>query len=225
LRDNSSLLVATPNLASPTRRLSDLQRSAFWIYGVTAMVMREPLGLVIRHTSDAGLNHWQVRLELLRVAVILLLLARLFLRTGLYFERVYMQPDSNDRFPRRSYPTDFLAGLMLFLVGAAATTAVGTHTRVFRAFAPFTVAVACFLLVDTFWWALARLRGFSSTALIRDQAVTNLGMLAASLTVWSLAYAAGADAVLSDQIALGIIGIGTAADVVWQARTYESLDR
>src|SRR4051794_22867351 len=101
------------------------------------MVMREPFGLIIRHTTEAGFGNWQVRLELLRVAVILILLARLFLISGLYFESVYMQPDSADRYPRRSYPTDFLAGLAQFLVGAAATTAVGLHTRVAGLFTPF----------------------------------------------------------------------------------------
>ena len=157
----------------PLRRISDLQRSAFWIYGVTAMVMREPLGLVIRHISDAGLRNWQVRLELLRIAVILLLLSRLFLFSGLYFEQVFMQPDSAERYPRRSYPIDFLNGLSQFLVATAATTAIGLHVRIAGWFAPFTLLVYVFLLADWIWLAVAKARRFSSAPLIASWAASN----------------------------------------------------
>jgi hypothetical protein len=188
------------------------------------MVMREPFGLIIRHTTDAGLGNWQVRLEWLRVFVILLLLARLFLISGLYFEAVYMQSNSSERHPRRSYPIDFLAGLAQFLVAAAATTAVGTHARIAGQIAPFTLVIAVFLLLDAGWMIVAKFRGFSSFSLIRNEATRNLWILAAALAVWSVSRIAGADAVLADQLALLAIAVGGIFDVARQIKTYESLD-
>jgi hypothetical protein len=219
------VLVATPTPAPPTRRLSDLQRSAFWIYGVTAMVMREPFGILIRHTTDVGLGNWQVRLEWLRVFVILLLLARLFLIAGLYFETVYMQGDSAEQYPRRSYPIDFLAGLAQFLVAAATTTAIGTHALIARQIAPFTLVTAVFLLIDVGWVMVAAFRRFSSVSLLRADASRNLWILAAGLAVWSVSRIAGADAVLADQLALLAILTGGVLDVARQVKTYEKLDR
>ena len=78
-----------PN-GSEAPRVSDLHKSAFWIYGVTAMVMREPLAGLVRHIASAGMGNVQVRLETLRVAVVLVLMSRLFLESGLYFDEVYL---------------------------------------------------------------------------------------------------------------------------------------
>ncbi len=210
--------------ARPTRRITDLQRSAFWIYGVTAMVMREPFGLIIRHTAEAGLGDWQVRLELVRVVVILLLLARLFLLSGLYFEIVYMQADSADRFPRRSYPIDFLAGLKQFLVGAAATTTIGMHYRVDGQYAPFTLLVWLFLLVDIGWLAIAMLRGFSSVPIIRKQAGWNTAILLASVITRSMARVVNLDAVFADQLALSVTALFCIGSILMLIRRYEAFD-
>jgi len=216
--------VASPLPARPARRITDLQRSAFWIYGVTAMVMREPMGLVVRHLSEAGLGNWQVRLELLRIAVILLLLSRLFLVSGLYFEDVFMQPDSTDRYPRRSYPIDFLAGLLQFLVGAAATTAVGTHLRIAGEFAPFTLLAELFLIVDLGWLAIAALRRFSSVARIAHHARVNGEMLVASTMAFGVVRVAGGDAVFADQTALAVLAAFSLYGITRQIQRYESFD-
>jgi hypothetical protein len=188
------------------------------------MVMREPLGLIVRHASEAGFGNWQVRLEFLRVAVILLLLSRLFLVSGLYFEQVFMQPDSADRYPRRSYPIDFLAGLLQFLVGAAATTAVGTHLRIRGEFAPFTLLAALFLSVDLAWLATAALRRFSSIALISQHAQFNIAMLIAVAVAGGVARAAGGDAVFADQAALGVLAAFNVYSISRQIRRYESFN-
>jgi hypothetical protein len=206
------------------RRITDLQRSAFWIYGVTAMVMREPMGLVIRHTSEAGFGNWQVRLELLRIVVILLLLSRLFLISGLYFEQVFMQAESADTYPRRSYPIDFLAGLLQFLVGAAATTAIGTHLRIAGEFAPFTILAELFLIVDLVWLAVAALRGFSSVTLIARHTKVNSGMVIGSVVAFAAARVAGADAVFADQVALTILAALSVYGITRQIKRYESFD-
>jgi hypothetical protein len=218
------VLVSTPSAAAASRRLTDLQRSAFWIYGVTAMVMREPFGTTIRHATENGLDNWQVELELLRMIVILLLLARLFLSSGLYFETVYMQANSSQLYPGRSYPTDFLAGLGQFLVGAAATTVIATHSRIHQVLSPFTVVIAAFLLMDAVWLAVALGRRFSSLRLIRVQAGGNLVLLLITAGVGAVCRLAGKDSVFAEQAMLTVVAIGTAAGIASQIRTYETLD-
>ena len=188
------------------------------------MVMREPLGLAVRHLSEAGLGNWQVRLELLRIAVILLLLSRLFLVSGLYFEEVFMQPDSADRFPRRSYPIDFLAGLTQFLVGAAATTVVDTHLRIAGEFAAFTLLAELFLIVDLGWLAIAALRRFSSVARIAHHTKVNGEMLIASMAAFGLVRIAGGDPVFADQTALTVLAGFSVFGITRQIRRYEAFD-
>lgn len=188
------------------------------------MVMREPLGLVLRHSLEAGLGNWQVRLELLRIAVVLLLLSRLFLASGIYFDEVFMQPDSATRFPRRSYPVDFLFGLTQFLVAAAATTVVGIHPRVAGEFSQFTILVEVFLSIDLGWLGVASLRGFSSLTLIAHLAGVNGAMLAASAIAYGAVRLAGGDAVLADQTVLAILAVVSTYGILWQIRRYESFD-
>jgi hypothetical protein len=188
------------------------------------MVMREPLGLIVRHISEAGFGNWQVRLEVLRVAIILLLLSRLFLVSGLYFEQVYMQPDSAEKYPGRSYPIDFLAGLIQFLVGAAATTTVGLHLRLAGTFAPFTLLAALFLVVDLLWLAITAMRSFSSLPLVARYAKFNGGMLALAGMAWGAARVAGGDAVFADQVALGVLAVCNVYDILKQTQRYESFD-
>jgi hypothetical protein len=216
--------VSTPSAASASRRLTDLQRSAFWIYGVTAMVMREPFGTVIRHATENGLRDWQFHLELLRVIVILLLLARLFLSSGLYFETVYMQANSSQLYPRRSYPTDFLAGLGQFLVGAAATTVIATHSRTHQVLSAFTIVIAVFLPLDAVWLIVALVRRFSSVRLIRSQAGANCALLLIAASVGGICGAAGNDAVFAEQAMLAVVAVGATAGIATQIRTYENLD-
>ena len=187
--------------------------------------MREPLGGVIRHATDAGLGNWQVPLEILRMAVVLLLVARLFLSAGLYFEVVYMQPDSSALYPRRSYPTDFLAGLAQFMIGASATTVIGTHARLGRIFAPYTIIVYLFLIVDVAWLAVARARGLSSVSRIQALASRNLFILCAAAIIQAVSLATGADPVFADQAALGAVALGATIEIFNQIRIYESLDR
>lgn len=205
-----------------TGRISDLHKGAFWIYGVTAMVMREPFAAVIRHTSTAGPADWQVRLELLRLAVVLLLMSRLFLASGLYFDEVYMRPNSAESFPHRSYAVDFLAGLIQFLVVVAASTAVSLHSRAFGEFSPFMILVAAFLLSETGWLSLSILLGFSSRKRIARFARLNSAALAMSAVVWGGVRVAGADPVLADQVALALIAVLTMYDA---ARLIHEYDR
>lgn len=206
------------------RRISDLHRSAFWIYGVTAMVMREPLGLVIRHITDSGIRDWQVRLELLRIAVILLLMSRLFLFSGLYFDQVFMRSDSGDRFPRRSYPIDFLNGLSQFLIATAATTVVSTHSRIAGWFTPFTLLVYLFLVADLIWLGIAKLRRFSSMSLIAGYVRSSLATVIASAIAGGIALAAGTDAVFAGQTALLVIGAISLWTILKLIKAFELTD-
>jgi hypothetical protein len=207
--------------SKPVRRITDLQRSAFWIYGVTAMIMREPLGIIVRQTSELGIGHWEVRLGILRVGVILILLARLFLVSGLYFEQVYMQPESGDRYPVRSYAVDFLAGLLQFLVATAASTAVTLQSV--RTLTPFSLLVAMFLMVDLLWLGLAALKGYSSLGLIGQQAKLNGLIVAAGGVTLLVAHLAGGDAVFSHEAALSVVTVCALLDIAHQIKRYDQM--
>ena len=160
-------------------RVSDLHKSAFWIYGVTAMVMREPLAGLIRHIAAAGVGDVQVRLETLRVAVVLALMSRLFLASGLYFDEVYLRLDSAARFPRRSYPVDFISGLLHFLLAVGASTAVSTVTSAFPAI------VLAFLLYECLWYLVSKLLRYTTAALIGGFAAAGLRNVAVSAGFWA----------------------------------------
>ena len=184
---------------SAPARVSDLHKSAFWIYGVTAMVMREPLGIVLRHASAAGVRDPAVLGEILRTALVLALMSRLFLSSGLYFDRVYLRPDSGVRFPRRSYPVDFLAGLLQFLL------AVGASTVIAGPVPTFALTVAGFLLFDLAWLALSGLLGYATTGLIGRPAWTAAAGCATGTAMYWLVSPNAAVALL-----LGLTGWETA---------------
>jgi hypothetical protein len=144
-------------------RVSDLHRSAFWIYGVTAMVMREPLANTVRRLSSPGPGSLEVQGEVLRVAVVLALMSRLFLASGLFFDEVHLRPDGASRFPRRSYPVDFLSGLLQFLLLVAASTTIAAP-------GPFALLIGAFLLYENLWWAASAALRLSSTRPVRRMA-------------------------------------------------------
>ncbi|HWF09695.1 MAG TPA: hypothetical protein VG297_14600 [Bryobacteraceae bacterium] len=206
------------------RRLPDLHRSAFWLYGATAAVMREPMGAVLRHAFEAGFHDWQVRLEVLRLGIVILLLSRLFLVSGLYFEMVFMQPDAAVRYPRRSYPVDFLTGLLHFMTGAALTTVMSSHLRLAGGIASFSWIVVAFLSIDIFWLAVAVARRFSAVPVIAEHTKVNAGMLGICGVVWIAARLARQDPVFADQAALGMLAAITLLGILRQIRIYESLD-
>jgi hypothetical protein len=199
-------------------RISDLHKSAFWIYGVTAMVMREPFATVIRHTAAAGFSDWQVRLELVRVAVVLILMARIFLASGLYFDEVYLREDSGARFPRKSYPVDFLAGLMQFLIIVAASTVVTLHSRSRLGISVFALLVIAFLLFDAGWIALSALLRLSTTREIAGRAT--FGAAGFILVVWAGFAMAQGDAVLADQTAFAGLIVLTLFEMSRLVRQY-----
>ena len=143
-------------------RIPDAHKSAFWIYGVTAMVMREPLSIFVHDLSTIGPAVPSVQLEGLRVFVVFLFLTSQFLAAGIFFDRVYLEPDSAAQFPHRSYPVDFISRMVELLVAVAAAGAVGIHTRHIGGLAPFTMLVAILLLVQPVWLVLAKIAGYST---------------------------------------------------------------
>ena len=187
-------------------RVSDLHKSAFWIYGVTAMVMREPLAIVIRHTSSAGVDDPQVQVEIARMAIVLLSMARVFLASGLYFDQVYLRPDSAARFPRRSYPVDFLAGLVQFLLIVGASTVIAGPAVGFNA------SIGAFLLSDAVWWLGAKALFYSTAGLLAGPALREA-------VVFSICLAAYL--VLGQLPAYGVLLAATLGAIVVLVRTYD----
>jgi len=164
--------------SSGPARIADLHKSAFWIYGITAMVMREPVAMVVRHAASAGVTDPDVRAELLRTIVVLGMMSRLFLAAGLYFDEVYLRPDSASRFVRRSYPIDFMAGMLHFLL------AMGASTVIAGAPAAYAAAVAIYFLFEPLRWAAARTMQYSAAALLAGPALT----ATLSCVLWLAAY-------------------------------------
>ncbi len=158
-------------------RVPDFHKSAFWIYGVTAMVMREPLAIVLRHAATAGWADQGVQMEAARSLIVWLLLSRQFTVAGIYFDHVYVQSDSAARFPQRSYPVDFMLGVVALLVSVGASTIVGVSGPL------FDVLVGLTLLWDLLWLAFAKALGHSTARFIAPAAIFNLGVLAVFLAV------------------------------------------
>jgi hypothetical protein len=153
--------------STPAARVPDLHKSAFWIYGVTAMVMREPLATVLRHGASSGWNDPAVHLESLRALIVLAMLSRQFLAAGIYFDRVYLQPEAAERYPRRNYPFDFLFGMGELLLAVGASTVVGIGS------ATFDVLTALILLADPLWLLLSRLLNYATLGKIAPGATFN----------------------------------------------------
>jgi hypothetical protein len=194
-------------MASPTPpRVPDLHKSAFWIYGVTAMVMREPFSIVLRHAATAGWQDSAVQLEALRALIVLALLSRQFLAAGIYFDRVYLQPDSAERYPRRNYPFDFLFGMGELLLAVAASTVVGTASAIFCALA------ALILLTDLVWLFVSRALSYATVKKIAPGAVFN------GLT---LLVVAPLTLLVSEQLGYGILVLATGLHMARLVSTYD----
>jgi hypothetical protein len=170
--------------AGGSGRVADLHKGAFWIYGVTAMVMREPLRNAIGHAAAAGPGSPEVQVEILRVTVILALMARQFLASGLYFDQVHLRAESALRFPRRSYPIDFLAGLLQFLLVVCASTAIALD-------GPFAVLTGAFLLFENMWLAGSAAMRLSTTVRIAEMARSGRLAFAIAGAAYGAAAAAG----------------------------------
>src|SRR5258708_37830669 len=205
---------------APASRIPDSHKNAFWIYGVTAMIMREPLAVVVRDLSTKGIADTGVRMECLRTAVVLLILSRQFLSAGAFFDRVYLQPDSAARFPRRSYPVDFLTRLAELLMAVAASTTIALETSVLVGLTTFTVLTLVLLLLDGVWLAIARLARYSTIQEIAPIAHANF--LAWSLCAISFAAvrAAGFRLPLAGAVILGEVFLFTGFQMALQIRSY-----
>ncbi len=192
----------------PAARVPDLHKSAFWIYGVTAMVMREPLSIVLHHASTAGWANPDVLMEALRGLIVWLLLSRQFTVAGVYFDRVYLQPDSGVRFANRNFPVDFILGIGALLLAVGASTIVGVKGSL------FDVVVGLALLWDLLWLLVARLMGYSAVRLISPGALFNLGIL---VVFW------GVRSVFGDGLGYGALLVSSVVQMWRLMVNYDSL--
>ncbi len=151
-------------------RIPDLHRSAFWIYALTVTVIREAVYTVFHHAATLGWHDSTVQLEALRTLVVLVLLARQMLSAGMYFDRVYLQPDSGTNFPRRSYPIDFLFGLTELLTAVAASTTYSLPS--------FDACVAVNLSWVALWLGVSAALGYSTVRVIAPGLAVNAAILA-----------------------------------------------
>ena len=204
----------------PPARISDLHKSAFWIWGVTAMIMREPLAVVIRQVSAAGIASQTAQLVCLRTALILLILSRQFLAAGIYFDRVYMRPDSALRFPSRNYPLDFITRLMEMLVAVAASTAAGLDSREPGGLSPFMIITCVMLLLESVWLMIARSANYSTVPEIAPVARNNFYAFLLLAVIACGLRAAGSSAEQTEVWVLVVIGLFTGYQLAGQIRSY-----
>ncbi|MEQ1949254.1 MAG: hypothetical protein ABL995_18820 [Bryobacteraceae bacterium] len=207
-------------MADAALRIPDSHKNAFWIYGVTAMILREPLSIVTRDLSAKGLGDASVRVECLRMLVVLLVLSRQFLSAGVYFDRVYLQPDSAAKYPHKSYPVDFLTRLVDLLAAVAASTAVGLHTFPLWGLAPFLAVIVLLLLFDALWAFTARTAGYST---VSELAPTARGSLLVLLVCFILYIGAGLAALPAEMLDAGllmVVLISTSIQLAGLIRSY-----
>jgi hypothetical protein len=201
-------------------RIPDAHKSAFWIYGVTAMVMREPLSIFIHDLSSTGPANPGVQLEGLRVFAVFLFLTCQFLSAGTFFDRVYLEPNSAAQFPRRSYPVDFISRMIELLVAVAAAGAVGIHTRHIGGLAPFTMLIALLLLLQPVWLFLAKAAGYSTISELvpaaRVSALAFLLAVAVYVSMLALHFAPSK----ADAAALILVVVAISARLALQIRSY-----
>jgi hypothetical protein len=184
------------------------------------MVMREPLSVLVRDLSQTGIGTAAVQLEVIRVAVVLLFLTRQFLAAGVYFDRVYLQPESAVRFPRRSYPVDFISRMAELLVAVAASTAVGIHTRYAAGLAPFTMITALLLLLQPLWFLQAKAAHYTAVSEIAPIARANLWHFALGAAIYFAIYATNLGPAKADAIALLAVVVLIATGLATQIRDY-----
>lgn len=180
-------------------RIPDLHRSAFWIYGITATVMKDPFGVVLRHAAIAGWGDPAVQQEALRGLVVLILMARQFLAAGMYFDRVYLAPESAERFPRRNYPFDFLFGLTELLFAVANSMIVAVPNLF------FDVLCALNLLWETAWLVTSKIGGYSTLRTIAPGAEVTAGIFVLAAVT---RLVAGENAAMAILLALCFAHIG-----------------
>jgi hypothetical protein len=191
-------------------RIPDLHRSAFWIYGITATVMKDPFGVVLRHASIAGWDDPSVQQEALRTLAVLVLMARQFLAAGIYFDRVYLAPESAERFPLRNYPFDFLFGLTELLFAVANSVIVAVPNLF------FDVLAALNLLSETAWLVASKAANYSTLRMIAPGAQITAGIFVISAVA---RLVAGESAGVSVMLALCFLHIGW---MIWRYNRTEA---
>ena len=206
-----------------SERIPDSHKNAFWIYGVTAMVMREPLSVLVRDASAQGFASPIVQLESLRVLVVFLILSRVFMGAGVYFDRVYLQPESAANFPRRNYAADFLATLTELLVAVGASTAIAIHTRSIGGLTPFSILIAILLVSEPLKLLGTRLAGYSTVAEIAPAARASAIAFLLADAVYMTMRVLGFGPVRTEAAALTAVAVCTAIRLLDQIRTYGSM--
>jgi hypothetical protein len=201
-------------------RIPDSHKNAFWIYGVTAMIMQGPLSVVVRGISSQGIGDRAVQVETLRLLVVFLILSRQFLSAGVFFDQVYLQPDAATKFPSRSYPVDFLMRLTELLVAVAASTAVGLDPYPQKGLATFTILAGILLLLESLWLGVARSAGFSTASLIAPAARANVFGFLLCVALYVGARWAGFEPWIADVVVLCALILFTAIQLAGQVRTY-----
>lgn len=184
--------------------MDQLHKDAFWVYGViVGLAIREVLSHVVPDFISRGWTDWWVQLEVWRSLVFVLIVIQFYLGSSLYFSKVYFRRQSATQFVKRSYPIDFLCGLVHFLVFFVWSITSYHVERARNEVSYFTIALAVVLLYDNVWYIASELANLDTTNEIKPWRDTNHLAFIACLVVYLLVRLAfGMDPVFTEHMIL-----------------------
>jgi hypothetical protein len=171
--------------------LSKSHNHAFFVYGViVGLSIREALVKVVPHALPALVeggavtpadSSAQITLEAARLVTFLVVLIRLYIGAGIYFDRVYCAEASEKNFPKKNYGLDFLMGTIHFIILFVWAETIVGHNRFAHGMSGFLRLLGLVLLYDLVWWVLSA--DYDTVGFVRRWAILNLFTVVVSLLI------------------------------------------
>lgn len=133
-----------------------LHSHAFYLYGVVvALAIREVLLRVGTHAfvpvAGEQVESWKIHLEALRLVLFLIAITCFYFGSGVFFDKVYINPDTAREFQKKNYGLDFTIGLIHFLIFFAWSLTITNHSRNGWGLSPFFGFLSAIFLYDLVW--------------------------------------------------------------------------
>jgi hypothetical protein len=131
-----------------------LHSHSFYLFGVVVgLSIREAL---VRTGSDLFLptkvEIWKVHLEALRLIIFLLTITCFYFGAGVFFDKIYINPETATRYQRKNYGLDFSFGLIHFLAFFAWALSINDYSRSPKwGVSPFLGFLSAIFLYDLAW--------------------------------------------------------------------------
>lgn len=130
-----------------------LHSHAFYIYGViVGLSIREALARVAPHLlHPSTVPAWEARLEAVRLVVLLLMTTVFYFGSGVFFDKVYLNPATCDLYKKKIYGLDFAIGLAHFLFFFGWSLTITDHSRAYFGVSAFLGFMGFILIYDLVW--------------------------------------------------------------------------